>query len=139
MAFCKIPARHRIPRLPLTTIADCALLLLVRYFRSNKSFLRNRSASMAASVAKPTREFAFIAFENASGKVMAHGPRAIDALSRADRLGANIEIEILAAGQAGVWIWQQNVPLAEARSALNQNSVIADRPNGRLWPDTGRR
>ncbi len=75
---------------------------------------------MAASVVKPTREFAFIAFENVSGKVMAHGACAIDALSHADRLGPNIEIEILAAGQAGDWIWNQNFLLAEARSALSE-------------------
>jgi hypothetical protein len=75
---------------------------------------------MAASVVNLTRDFAFIAFENVSGKVLAHGPSAIDALSRADRIGPNIEIEILGAGQAGAWIWKQNLPLAEARSALTK-------------------
>jgi hypothetical protein len=102
-----------------------------------KSLLRPRKAAMALSVVNPTRDFAFIAFENASGKVLAHGPCAIDALSRADRIRPNIEIEILGAGQAGVWIWNQNFLLAEARSALTEMNVIADRAGGsRLRPDT---
>jgi hypothetical protein len=135
-----MPGSHRALRLPLTTIADCAILLLVRYFRLQPEITAYQDTSMAASVVKPTRDFAFIAFENASGKVMAHGSRAIDALSRADRLGPNIEIEILAAGQAGVWIWNQNVLLAEARSAVNELSVIADRAGDtRPRPVNGRR
>jgi hypothetical protein len=93
-----------------------------------------------ASVVKPTRDFAFIAFENASEKGMAHGPCAIDALSRADRIGPNTEIEILASGQSGVWIWNQNVLLAEERSALNEMSVNSDWfGDTRLGPGTGRR
>lgn len=81
---------------------------------------------MTASVITPSLDFAFIAFDHSSGKAMAHGQRAIDALDRADRIGPNIEIEILAVGQAGVWLWNNKTPLVEARSELNKMSMITD-------------
>jgi hypothetical protein len=71
-------------------------------------------------------EFAFIAFDRSSGRAMAHGRRAIYALDGADRIGPNIEIEILATGRAGLWIWTDKIPLEEARSALDAMSAVID-------------
>jgi hypothetical protein len=70
--------------------------------------------------------FAYIAFNHSSGAAMAHGPRAIDALDRADRIGPNVTIEILGAGQAGSWIWNNKIPLADARVAIDAMRLIID-------------
>lgn len=73
-----------------------------------------------------TLEFAFIAFDRSSGRAMAYGRSAIDALDGADRIGPNIKIEILAAGWAGRWIWTDKIPLAGARLALDAIHAVPD-------------
>jgi hypothetical protein len=74
----------------------------------------------------PAREFAYIAFDLSSGRAIAHGRRANDALDSADRVRPDIGILILATGPAGHWIWNDEIPLEEARVALDKMSPATD-------------
>ncbi len=67
------------------------------------------------SIRKGIRQFAFVAFDKSTGKRLAHGRNAIDALSAADRIAPNMEIDILALGRAGPWIWNEDIRFCEAR------------------------
>jgi len=67
-------------------------------------------------------DFAFIAFSTLSGKAIAHGRLAIDAIHRTP---PTEKIQILAAGDAGEWIWSNNLSLTEARSTLKERSSFS--------------
>ncbi len=62
--------------------------------------------------------FAYIAFDDTSKTILAHGARAIDALCNADRIAPNAAIYILDAGPRGLEIWTQSMDLMAARKAL---------------------
>ena len=66
--------------------------------------------------------FCFLAFNQGTGELLAHGHRAVFALARADLRAPHKAIEILNAGVAGPSLWQKQTPLAMARLVLDMLS-----------------
>lgn len=63
--------------------------------------------------------FEYIAFDQETGEMLAHGSRAIEALDLADRAAPSATLIVLYAGEQGAWLWTAKVSLKLARMALD--------------------
>jgi hypothetical protein len=69
-------------------------------------------------VEEPFAHFAYIAFDDASKAILAHGQTALDALCVADRAAPDSPIHILDAGRLGPMIWNERMDLVTAKNNL---------------------
>jgi hypothetical protein len=67
---------------------------------------------------KQATPFAYIAFDDTSKKILAHGARAVDALCGSDLIAPAAAIYILDAGPQGWKIWAKRMDLMTAKKAL---------------------
>jgi hypothetical protein len=69
-------------------------------------------------VEEPIARFAYIAFDEVSKAILAHGQTALDALCVADSAAPDSPIHILDAGNLGAIIWNERMDLVTAKRNL---------------------
>ena len=67
---------------------------------------------------KSAKLFEYLAFDDTSQAILAHGRTAVDALRAAARIALDAPIYILEAGNLGWMIWSQRLNLGAANSVL---------------------
>ena len=82
--------------------------------------LQNHNTSVVAP-SMVENPFKFIAFDQDTGEMLAHGSRAIDALALADRAAPSAVLIVLCAGELGAWFWTAKISLALARTTLDSD------------------
>ena len=63
--------------------------------------------------------FRYLAFDNASQAILAHGGTAVDALYAADQIAPEAPIYVVDAGRYGWKIWDWQIDLVSAHEALS--------------------
>ncbi len=67
--------------------------------------------------------YRFIAFDEATGELLAHGKTAVSALDQADRHSPDAAIRVVSAGALGFTVWIARMRLTDACEALGVGVV----------------
>jgi hypothetical protein len=85
--------------------------------------------------------FRYLAFDNASQAILAHGGTAADALYAADQIAPDAPIYVVDAGRFGWKIWDWQIDLVSAQEALRHGDNLISFGFWwlRRWGEAGRR
>jgi hypothetical protein len=75
----------------------------------------------------PQAHYAFVAFDDSTGEILAYGQTATSALDIADKLAPQSPIRIVPAGDIGQTIWAARMNLSSASAALMPTSTANNR------------